>query len=74
MAVRHEYSCDQCLVDLTETDQMPKFRVHLSCQSIPHNTSYVFAVNVRPPIVGEKHFCSIDCLKRYVMGELNGGR
>jgi len=59
-------TCDACGNDLTETNAMPKFRLRLTSEALPHNTNSIYAVMVYPPIRNDMYFCSIACIREYV--------
>ena len=59
-------TCDVCGCDLSETDAMPRFRLRLTSEALPHNTNSVYAVMVYPPIRNPMYFCSIACIREYV--------
>lgn len=53
--------CDFCDRDITSTEAMPGFRLHLRAEALPH-VGFVYTVLVRPPIRTEKYFCGLSCL------------
>ena len=60
--------CDHCSENLTETGPMPKYRLALEPQVVPHRPDkgggcFIYAVNVLPPLEGRiYHFCGLSCL------------
>lgn len=61
-----EIFCDSCNYDLTETDAMPKFRLVVGCEALPHKGNFINAVAVHPPLNGTHHFCGIKCLENFL--------
>lgn len=59
-------TCDDCGKDLTETGGMPAFRLTLSSEPIPHNTSIVLAILVYPEVKRNRHFCNLACLRNWL--------
>lgn len=55
--------CDHCGTDLTQTGRRPAFRLVLSCEAIPHNTSIIHASLVHPELEYTHHFCDLSCLR-----------
>lgn len=60
-----EVACDTCNSDLTNTDGMPKYRLRLSSEALPH-TGGAYTVLVSPPIDEDMHFCGLKCLGLFV--------
>jgi hypothetical protein len=61
-----EILCDNCGANITTTGKMPRFRLVLSCEQIPHDADTIYLVRVTPPIAQDKHFCCIACLEGWV--------
>lgn len=53
-----QISCDYCDDNLTSTGGMPRFRLRLMSESVPHRGGSVFAVIVNPDITEDKYFCN----------------
>lgn len=59
-------TCDGCGKDITNTAQMPAFRLHLLAEALPHTSNSVYAVLVYPPIESDCYFCDTSCLKSWL--------
>jgi len=59
-------TCDGCGKDITNTAQMPAFRLHLLAESLPHTSNSVYSVRVYPPIKRDCYFCDTECLKSWL--------
>ena len=78
MSENREILCDSCKKDLTYTNNCVDYRLVLSSQSkSPWFTKdggtvgAVTAMHIEPPIKGDKHFCSLVCLREWLWEELN---
>jgi hypothetical protein len=45
---------------------MPRYRLELSCSSLPHNTNLIYAIMKFPPLDYIHYFCDFDCLKKWL--------
>ena len=66
MPIEIKITCDSCDKDITQTDAMPRYRLKLSSERLPHSCGMVYAVHVAPAIDKEVYFCNISCLRKYV--------
>lgn len=58
--------CDNCDNDLSESDGITKYRLHLSCERAPHTGGMVLDVYIYPILEEDKHFCGFVCLKKWI--------
>jgi hypothetical protein len=61
-----KHKCDNCDRDLSDSKQVPRYRLYLGCTNIPSSSSVICAVMVYPPLDREHHFCDFDCLTKWV--------
>lgn len=55
--------CDKCGKDLSVTESpRNEYMVVVSSSLIRNTSPYRYAIDMPPPIQGEKHFCGRDCL------------
>ena len=56
--------CDYCCTELIVDSRYPShFSLELKAVDTGINTTGIqYAVSVKPPIDGEKHFCGMECL------------
>lgn len=59
-------TCDQCRRDLTDSGAMPAYRLALTPERIAQSGGIGYAVHVYPPIDGQHHFCSLECLGAWI--------
>lgn len=59
--------CDNCGKDLATTGAMPRFRLFLGSEAVPHNSSTTHAVRVYPEIKAGCYFCDLLCLKGWLV-------
>jgi len=57
---------DNCGDDLMVSDGVLKYRLTLSCKSLPHVVGVVLDVMVYPPIYSDHHFCNLGCLRKWL--------
>lgn len=62
--------CDGCSKDITSTEGMPKFRLHLRAEKLSRSGP-VYMGLVRPPIDKDKYFCNFSCLSSWMEGREN---
>ena len=62
--------CNHCGRDLTYTGLAVDYRLSLANEQIPVNPARnITRVAARAPLDGTRHFCGIDCLRRWVNKE-----
>lgn len=61
--------CDACGKDLTSSAGVPKYRLHLTAESMSITGSSICSIFVQPCIDQDKHFCGLDCLERWASAE-----
>jgi len=61
--------CDSCGKDITNTDKMPKYRIIVRSEPLPHVGDIVYAVPNINPIPKPLYFCSVDCMLDYFNNE-----
>ena len=66
-----EVLCDGCGKDITDTREMPSYRIGVYCEKLPHTSNIVLGVMVSPPLNREHHFCGLSCLKIHFTEEHN---
>lgn len=59
-------NCDGCGKDITSTDAMPRFRLHLLAEALSHTSAIVYAIIRQPPIEEDCYFCDFDCLRNWI--------
>lgn len=69
-----DYFCDACGYVLTDTNEVPRFRLHLTAQRMEHRNLHVCAIAITPPIQRDHHFCDLKCLKSWISLEKDGGK
>lgn len=57
--------CDYCLADITYTDNSIDYRLHLLSESMPSKNAVITNMMTYNPLLDDKHFCGIDCLKQW---------
>jgi len=58
--------CDNCGKDITETGAMPAYRLRLTAEQLEHNTKFVHAVLIYPPLPADLYFCNLQCLATWI--------
>jgi hypothetical protein len=68
-------TCDApgCGADLTSTGPVPKWRLALACERLPHDGDVVYAIALNPPFTGGiRHFCGTECLALWMEEHFSG--
>jgi hypothetical protein len=63
---KEQILCDGCSEDLTETGEMPAFRLKLESEAIQQVSNISFSCYVKPLIHRSHHFCGSVCLKNWL--------
>lgn len=63
-------TCDHCGKDLTSTGNMPRWRLCLHAEKVPHDfpggVGVVFSIHIPSPLEDPAYFCNKACLKAWV--------
>lgn len=66
MSEKSKITCDGCGSNLTTTGNSIDYRLVLANESIPLRGNFATDMMIYPPVDGTKHFCRLDCLRRWV--------
>jgi hypothetical protein len=58
--------CDHCQSDLSQKRGGGGQRLVLKRESIPNNSSVVYAVHIEPLLKRDHHFCALGCLSQWI--------
>lgn len=59
-------TCDQCGEDITDTGLMPKCRIVIHSERLPHTTNERYAISAHDPVPTPLYFCSWACMELYI--------
>lgn len=67
MQRRFKIFCDGCSKDITHTGPQPQYRLHLSAEKLSHLSENIYDININPPIIEDHHFCSLECMGKWLV-------
>jgi len=66
MTKETKVSCDSCKAEIDSTSFSAEYYLTLGNTRKPNRVGACYAMELKPPLSNEKHFCRLECLKNWI--------